>query len=177
MEESKPAAVRKNKNFTCLLAVREYVEDIVKNCFALYDSFKKTMDEDEKKNEQLKFEFRNYNYYHSYADCCKVHAYGIGISNDYEDYQTFVSALNGGLIQGINELKITLNLSFRTGTHEHFVDHNHEFKITFKPEITTIVYEANFDDATMNGFYDKFVAKLDDFPATVTIFARNTNEQ
>jgi len=175
MQESKPAAIRKTKEYTSLLAVREYVEDLAKNCFALFDSFKKTIKDDEAKNEQLKFELRTYNYHTNYSETCTIRVRADGNSTDYKDFPTFLSALNGGLIQGASELRIVLDMSYRSGLGNDLTEHDHKFTITFSPEKTAYVYEANFDDPTMNGLYEQILAKLDNFPATITIFSRSTN--
>ena len=176
MQESKPAAIRKTKEFTNLLAVREYVEDLAKNCFALYDSFKKAMNEDEARNEPLKYDLRNYNYHTNYSDVCEIHVRVNGSSTDYKDFATFLSALNGGLVQGVSDMRILLNMSYRSGPNNSLVEHNHKFTISFSPEKTSFLYEANYDDPTMNGLCDQILAKLEDFPATTTIFSRSANE-
>ena len=39
MQETRLASIKDEKEFTNILAVREYVDDLVKYCFGMYDSF------------------------------------------------------------------------------------------------------------------------------------------
>ena len=174
MQDVRPTSIREEKEFNGLLAVREFVDDLVKNCFSLYDSFMKTVAEDEARNEQLKYDLREYQFHHSYSDECSVHIYAAGRgSSDYKDYNIFASALNGGQLQGIDDFSLRLNLSFSRGKEGALENHNHEFVIKMKSGVGSISYEANFDDPAMSNIYSKLVAKLDDFPSTMTIFSRN----
>lgn len=172
MQESKAAAISEQKEYTNLLAVREYVDDLVKNCFSLYDSFVKTVQEDEAKNEPLKMEFRNYKFYHDYSSECQIYVHTQSGGKFYKDYTNFSNALAGGIIQGVISLEIRLNLSYKSGAFDSLIDHEHEFKIKFRPESTTFIYNSNFDEEAMKGIYNKILEKLDAFPVTNTIFSK-----
>lgn len=169
--EVRPASVQDIKEYTNLLAVREYVDDLVKYCFGMYDSFDKTVKDDEARNEQLKYELRTYQFHHSYSAECSVHVYA-NSSTDYKTYDAFASALNNGHIQGINDLTLRLDLSFRRGSYNQLEDHDHKFTIKFSPELCKFSYEANYDDPAMTAVRDKLIGKLENFPATTTIFSR-----
>ena len=177
MNESKPAAIQDLKEFGNLLAVREYVADLTKYCFSLYDSFKKTCADDEARNEPIKYELRNYNFKSGYSNQCTVVTYTEGYHNnaDYKDYTTFASAVTNNLLQGLAELRITMNLSYRAGTSNSLTDHNHEYIIKFRPEGCSFEYKANYDDPAMNDIRDKLVEKLNQFPTTTTIFTKANN--
>ncbi len=170
MQETRLASIKDEKEFTNILAVREYVDDLVKYCFGMYDSFSRTVQEDEARNEPLKFELREYKFHKSFSSDCSVHIFPGG--TDYKSYGEFVLALNGGNIQGIGELTLRLDLSFRRGSNNQLEEHNHKFTIKMSPELTKFSYEANYDDPTMNDIRDKLIAKLEAFPATTTIFSR-----
>lgn len=167
----RPASIKDEKEFTNLLAVREYVDDLVKYCFGMFDSFSKTVQEDEAKNEPLKFELREYQFRKSYSQECSVHVRNNGI-NDYKTYDAFNMALNSGHIQGCDGLNLFLDMSFRRGKDGALEEHNHKFTVKFNPDGSSFSYEANYDDPTMNGIRDKLIAKLEAFPATTTIFSR-----
>lgn len=167
----RPASIQEVKEFTNLLAVREYIDDLIKYCFGMYESFSKTVQEDEAKNEQLKFELRNYQFHHSYSADCNVYVYGSN-GNTYKTYDAFAMALKSGHVQGITNLSITLDLSFRRGGYNTLEDHNHKFEMKFRPELASFSYEANYEDPAMSGIRDKLMAKMEDFPATTTIFSR-----
>ncbi len=172
MQESTPAAINEQKDFTNLLAVREYVDDLVKNCASLYESFAKTVKEDEEKNEPLKPEFREYKFKHNYKDKFQVIVFSDGSSKFYEDYANYSVAANGGGLQGVSSLEIRLNLSYKSGKEGGFIDHDYEFRIKFEPGKTSFKYTANFDDPAINGIRDKLLEKLEAFPVTNTIFSR-----
>ncbi|MCQ2571216.1 MAG: hypothetical protein MJ154_03140 [Candidatus Saccharibacteria bacterium] len=172
MQNCQPASIQEIKNYSNLLPVREYVDDLVKNCFALYDSFSKTIQEDEARNEQLKFDYREYNFHHSYAADCSVHVYRkAGGSNDYKTYDAFSMALNSGNIRAVRTFTLRLNMSFRRGKNNALDDHDHVFEIKMTPDGSTFSYEANYNDPVMNDIRDKLIEKIEGFPATTTIFS------
>ena len=172
MQESKPAAINEQKDYSSLLAVREYVDDLVKNCFSLYDSFMKAIRDDEAKNEPLKTEYREYKYYHDYQSQCQVYVRTQSGSKFYKDFANYSTAATSGIIQGIDVLEIKLNLSYKSGKFDSLIDHEHEFIIKFRPENSEFIYNANYDDSAMNSIRDKIAEKLDAFPATNTIFTK-----
>ena len=115
MENTSPATIKNNHDHTNLLAVREYVDDLVKYCFGIYASFQKTQAEEEQRNERLKLEYREYQFRKSYGAHCNVTIYGGGQHTDFKDYASFQSALLGGMILELDYLQISLNLSHYVG--------------------------------------------------------------
>lgn len=173
MEEFRRNSIKEKKQYTSLLAVREYVVDLAKSCFATYDTLQKRMDEEAEKNEPLKYEFRTYRYHKHFATGCSVSVSGDNYrSNSYESFEDFQNTINNGHAQGVASLTIELNLSYRSGKEGELVDHEHEFKIKFEPAETTLSYEANMEEPEMRAIHAQLQKKLDDFPSTFTIFSR-----
>ena len=171
MEEPRLAATREKREYNALLAVREYVDDIVKTCFATYDSIKKLCDQDEAANEGVKYEYREYKYHKSYSAGCDISITSKEYKTErFDTFEAYQAASNGGLLKNLSKLKIDLNLSYQTGKEGSLSDHNHEFELVFEPELTTISYSANYEEPHMKSVYEQLQQKLDAFPATYTIF-------
>lgn len=172
MENTSPATIKNNHDHTNLLAVREYVDDLVKYCFGIYASFQKTQAEEEQRNERLKLEYREYQFRKSYSEHCQVVIYAGGQRTEFTDYANFQSALLGGMILGVDYLQISLNLSHYVGKYDSRDEHQHEYTIRFEPAKSYFLYAANMDDQNMNIIETQIEERLNSFPASITIFSK-----
>ena len=172
MENTSPATIKNNHDHTNLLAVREYVDDLVKYCFGIYASFQKTQAEEEQRNERLKLEYREYQFRKSYSAHCEVVIYAGGQRTEFTDYANFQSAMLGGMILGVDYLQISLNLSHYVGKYDSRDEHQHEYTIRFEPAKSYFLYAANMDDQNMNIIETLIEVCLNSFPASITILSK-----
>ena len=173
MNNPRVEIVKEKLSYPNLLAVQEYVVDLVKFCFSLYGSFEKLVSDDTAKNEQLKLDFREYEHYKHYAAGCNVI-----ISNSdfhtsrYNNYDEFDSLVKNGMLKKLSKIRIELNLSYRSGKFNALVDNENSFIIVLEPSASTFEYSANHETSDMREIFTRLKAKLDDFPATLTVFSK-----
>ena len=87
---------------------------LVQYCDNIYKHFLTLLEEDKKRNESLKFEFKNYQYKKSYRETFEVYI----IKKDYnyiscKDFTMFQSAINQGDLKNVNSLEIRLCLDYK----------------------------------------------------------------
>ena len=154
-----------------ILAVREYVENLVRFCDGAYRAFMNKVIEEEKKNEPLKYEHREYKYKKSYGTWMKIYiSTNNSVSLEYDDDGAFRTAVNNGKLNNVSSLNIELNLDFGKGKEGSIEDHKNEFRIEFRPYNIKFVRNSNYTDPEMDELEKQIVKLMEDFPATKTIF-------
>jgi len=156
-----------------LLAVREYVDDLVRYCEDQAKILLSKIEEDEKKNEQLQYSYQEYNYYKMYSTGFKLYAYDENVhSVEYKSSAAFKDALNNKELSSLRHIDIELNLSFRSGKNGEMVDHVHNITIRLEPNASYLKCEYSEADDIYHGIRKAISDKLENFPAVKTIFSK-----
>lgn len=163
--------INNENNYSDILPTAETVAYLVNYCDKVYKDFVSLLEEDEKKNEQYKLEYKNYMYKKSYADRFEVTIRNKNYNNiTCKSYDMFLSAIEDGNVKNVQSITINLELGFKRGKERDFEEHENEFKIEFKPFDTTFVRKSNHNDPSMNNIEEKIKMILERFPTMNTIF-------
>lgn len=145
---------------------------IVQYCDNVYSHFKSLLDEDEKKNERLKYEFKNFDYKKSYGDGLDIRIRQKNYYNNtsYKNYNSFMDAVHQGQLKNIEALEIELTLDYKKGKSDELKDHENSFKISFKPYDIKFVRKSNYNEKNMNQIEENINEILKKFPIANSIF-------
>ena len=159
--------------FPNILAVREYVENLVAFCDGARRTLQKNIDEDERKNESVELSQRKYDYKKLYdgATNLRIFVYdNSGSSSNYDGESAFRAAASSGRLNDIAHLDIDLTLSFGRGIGNEIDAHKNVFSISFKPYDIKLVRDSNFSDPEMDALEEQLIKMMEDFPTAKTIF-------
>lgn len=149
----------------------EYITYLVQYCSNVYDQLLRLIEEDEKRNEPLKYEYKNYNYKKMYSTEFEIlirqKTYN---SISCTDYTSFKSAADNGSIKNVSSLEIKMNLDYKRGSENKFTEHTNAFKITFKPYEITFIRKSNHNENDMNQIETNIRDILNKIPAMNSIF-------
>lgn len=150
----------------------EHLAHIIQYCDNVYSDFKTLLDENEKRNEKLKYEFQTFDYKKSYGNRLNIR---ISKKNYYNDtscksYNSFMDAVHQGQLKNIAALEIELVLNYRRGTNFEFNEHENYFKIYFKPYDIKFFRKSNYNEKYMNQIEENMNAILKKFQIADSIF-------
>lgn len=145
---------------------------IVQYCDNVYSSFKTLLDEDEKMNERLKYEFKNYDYKRTYGDNfeIRIRQKNYYNSTSCKNYNSFIDVVRQGQLKNVDALEIELNLDYKRGKSDELKNHENSFKITFKPYDIKFIRKSNYNEKNMNQIEENINAILKKFPTANSIF-------
>lgn len=158
-------------DYSNILPTVENITYIIQYCDQIYNHFLKLIDEDENKNEKLKYEFKNYNYKKSYSEGfeVKIRQKNYNIIS-CKTYSSFVEAVNSGQLLNVDSLEINLNLDYKRGKNDNLNNHENSFDITFKPYEIRFIRKANYKEMDMEQIENNLNEMLKKFPVVNTIF-------
>lgn len=142
-------------------------------CEAYYKQLVKLVEEDEAKNEKLKYDYRNYMFKKSFSSRFEVTIkkrdanYTILYCKTYE---SFVNAVNEGHANNVNGITITLDLSYERGKEFYTKKHDNLFIISFKPYEIIFSRKSNYEDENMDQIENSINEVLKKFNVQNTIF-------
>ena len=149
----------------------EAVSYLVQYMDNIYDSFLKLTEEDEKKNEPFKDEYRNYDYKKSYGTRFEIYirlkTYNNITCQGYEEYRL---AVQDGNVKNILDLEIKLDLDYGRGKGRDLEEHENSFSIIIKPYDFIFARKSSHNEANMNQIENNINEILDRFTTINTIF-------
>lgn len=171
----KPEREISNKyDYSNIIVNAENVGLLIQGCEALYNQLMNLINEDEKRNEMLKYELRNYNYKKNYNTGFNVNAIdkerGYRGMLEFDSYEKYNKAVQDKLIIGIEKLTITLNLSYKAGHNDSLVEYSNEFIMIFEPYNIRFERKSNHDEEYMNQVEEYINKMFNIFPVQNTIF-------
>ncbi len=165
---------KEKTDYLDLLAVQEFVEDLAKYCERQFADLQQKMEADQRKNDQLRFDFQEYSYDKNFQEGFKITAYDSNLHFvDYDDVASWQAAQRGDTFRDLVSVTIILNLCYRSGKKSGtMTEHLRKIKVQFKPNASYIEYEHNDVDDEYRDVYQTIVNKLNEFPAVRTIFSK-----
>ncbi len=150
----------------------DYVLDLCKYLDMKNNELKTMIDADEKKNEDLKYDYRVYEHKKHYSAGFKVYLYSKVQRNlpSVQSYAELEKMHAAGLLKQLSHMSIELDYSFGVGKYNEIVNHRNEFKIEFRPYDISFTRASDYDDAEANEIEDTIKRKLSDFVSYETIF-------
>lgn len=150
----------------------EAVTYLVQYCDQLAKQLTNLIEEDEKKNEQFKQEYREYKYKKSYySQPLEIYIREKTFRNlTCKDYESFLSAVQTGNLKQVLGLDINLRLHFKRGRGNNLESCENTFSILFRPYEITTVRTSNYEDLNMDNIENQINQILEQFPVMNSIF-------
>ena len=149
----------------------ECVTYLVEYCYNLYNQLSMLIAEDEKRNEPLKYEYKNYNYKHHYMMEFEVYIREKSYNNiKCDDLETFKSAVEDGNLKNIDSMDIKLDLSYKRGRENELETYENSYTILIKPFDMLFARKSNHSEENMNLIESNINEILKKFPTVNSIF-------
>lgn len=171
MISSEETIINNEYDYSNIIPTIENITRIIKYCDQLYNSFLKLIEDDEQKNQKLKYEFQNYNYKKTYSEGLEINIRQKSYNSiTCKNYSSFIEAINSDQLINLDSLEIELNLDYKRGNNDKLSHHQNLFKITFKPYEIKFVRKSNYKESEMNQVENNLNEILKSFPVANTIF-------
>lgn len=158
-------------DYSNIVPTIENIMPMIQYCDQVFNQFLKLIEEDEVRNEKLKYEFKNYNYKKSYRENFEVTIRQKNFNTiSCKNYNSFVEAINSGQLLNIDRLEIELRLDYSRGKHLQLVHHENSFHISFKPYEIKFMRKANYKEEDMEQIENSLNTMLQKFSVANTIF-------
>lgn len=171
INEDEPSVKNNEYDYSTIIATPEAITYLVQYCDSTYKKFVALIDEDEKRNEQFKQEFKNYNYKKNYGERFEVYIREKNYNTiTCKNLIAFQSAVNDGNLTNVSSLEIRMNLDFKRGKGNDLTDHENSFIIIFKPYEITFTRKSSHNEVKMNQIENGIKDILNKFQTVNTIF-------
>lgn len=165
------AVVNNEYDYSNILPTVEAISYLVQYCDEMNKQLTKLVEADEEKNKQFKSEYKDFMYKKSFGQRFEVFIREKSYNNiTCKDYSQFISAVNGGNLNGINSMEIRLCMDFYRGKGDNLEEHENSFLIVFKPYEITFIRKSNHNDPNMNQIEQQIKNILKQFPVANCIF-------
>lgn len=150
----------------------DYVLDLCKYLDAKNNELLALNEADEKKNQDLKFEYREYEHKKAYSAGFVIYLYSKVQRNlpSVHSYAELEKLHASGLLKQLMHMTIELKYTFGVGKNNEVVEHRNEFKIEFRPYDISFTRASNYDDAVANEIEEVIKRKMGEFVSYETIF-------
>ena len=174
---SSQVVINNEFDYSNVVPTIEPISYLVQYCDQLNKRLIKLIEEDEEKNKQFKYEYKDYMYKKSYGQEFRVYIREKSYDNiTCNDFESFSSAVKGGNLNQVNGLDIRLCMDFLRGKEGSLEEHENLFTIIFKPYDIKFVRKANHNDPTMNKIEEEINSILKQFPVANSIFCNKQNQ-
>lgn len=151
----------------------QLISFLVQCCDYYYKQFIKICEEDEMKNEKLKYEYKTFEYQKTYSTKCEItiREKESSFSNlSCKSYESFQELVNAGRLNNVNSIVIVLDLSFKRGKNTALKNYENIFKISFKPYDIVFIRKSNYAEPNMDQIENDINQILNKFKFQNTIF-------
>lgn len=171
MNEEVETVINNEYDYSTIIPSGEAIGYIVQYCENLYTQFTTLVNNDERKNETLKYEYKNYEYGKHFKSEFTVTIKKSGLNNIIcKSYSSYLDVLNSGNINNVNGLDIIMDLSYKRGDNTHIIEHRNDFKVIFRPYDIRFIRKSNHNENNMNQIENSINAILKQFPTANSIF-------
>ena len=171
INEEELTVINNEYDYSNCIPTIECITYLVQYCDNVYRQFTELVIADEKKNEPLKYEFRNYNYRKSYGERFEIYVKEKSYNNiTCKDFATFQKAVSDGNLKNVDSLEIKMNLDYKRGKNSSLVDYENSFVIIFKPYEITFARKSNHNEFNMGEIENNIKDILNKFPVVNSIF-------
>ena len=171
MNNNNEKNIKTSFGYSNIIPSSQYISVLVQYCEKINNQYTQIIQDDEAKNEKLKYEFQSYQYGKKYSRGLEISIY----DKKYKSFicknlQEFLNAIQNNQVSNIRKLNITLEINFKRGQQPNIEEHENEFEIEFQPYEITFTRKSNFDDRNMQQIETDINELLKKFPAIDTIF-------
>jgi len=137
---------------------------------SIFQKMKAMFDEDEKKNEPLKWEYKNYEYKDKYSKLQYQVVFKNHARNEFQTYEALETAVESGNLNNVEKFTIELDLDYSRGKEGNLISLENNFKITFQPFEIKFIRKSNYNENLMQQVEDSINDCLNKFNILNTIF-------
>ena len=171
MNEDIETSINNEFDYSTIIPSAEAIGYIVQYCETLYNQFMQLVANDEKKNETLKYEYRNFEYGRHFKSEFTVTIKKAGLNTIIcKNYNAYMEAVRSGNVNNLNGLDIIMDLSYKKGNTQNSVEHRNDFKVIFRPYDIRFIRKSNHDEMNMKQIEDSINGILKQFPTANSIF-------
>lgn len=164
-------AINNEYDYSNIVASAANIGSLVQYCENVYNQLTNLIEEDERKNEQLKQEYRNYTWKKNYGMRFEVSVRQKNFNSfSCKTLGSYMDALRNNQLSQVSSLTIDLDLSFKRGEGLNLNNHEHSFKIIFKPYEISFIRKSNYNDPHMNQVEENLKSILSKFQVANSIF-------
>ncbi len=158
-------------DYSNIIPTIDNIGNLIKYCESIYNQFLKLIDEDEKRNEQLKYEYKNYQYGKCYGNRFEISIFTENYTRiSCKDYDSYLQKVNEGYLKNVNSLSIYLDLDFLRGPFNDSKIYENLFEISFRPYKIKFFRKSNNNDEKINQIENVINSVLYQLPKENSIF-------
>ena len=158
-------------DYSNIVPTSQYIGVLVQYCEKVSNQYLQLINQDEERNEKLKYDFKDYQYGKNYGTGLNVVIFDKSFQRiECQNFLSYSQAVQNRQVNNINSMEVRLNINFKRGPSGKTKDHNNEFIVKFKPYEIKFTRKSNFDDNMMNQIEKDINELLRSFPTVDTIF-------
>ncbi len=136
--------IKDKKSYRDLLAISEYVDDLIKYCERQYATLSTKISNDKAKNEQLRYDYQEFEWKENYDARFRITIYDAVNSFLYFDrFTAYHDAMTNRTIVAPNYVEVELNMSYQNGKNASLIQHKRIFVVRFELNNSYFSYESN----------------------------------
>lgn len=171
VDSEKTLIINNEYDYSNIVPVVEGVIYLVEYCDSVFRQIASLIEEDEARNEKIKYEYRKYNYKKNFSNYFEINIYSKNFSSIVcKDSSSFKSAVENGNLNNIGSLTIKLNLGYKRGIQGNFIEHENSFVISFKPYDIKFIRKSNHKEFDMDKIEKDIINILNRFNVVNNIF-------
>ena len=170
-QEEKEVAISREFDYSNSIPETKPILLLVQYCDSCYNQLVQMCEEDEKRNERIKYDYQTYQYKKAFGLNYEIRITSKNYSStECKNYESFVELVNSGNLNNIKSLTILLELSFDRGKSGQMKRHENEFRISFEPYKIIFTRKSNYQDAEMDQIENVINEIFKKFSVQNTIF-------
>ena len=174
--EEVEAAINNEWDYSNIIPTAENIAYLVQYCDQVYNQLIKLIEEDEARNEKIKYDLQNYSFKKSFGERFEVVVRGKNYNTvNCKNLNSYIELYKKEQLNRVDAIEIYLQLDYQTGSNGSFVRHENSFTIKFKPYEITFIRNSNFKDPNMDQIENTINEILKKFPVANTIFCTKKN--
>lgn len=171
MNKEEPSVIHNEYDYSNVVPAIENIAYLIQYLDSVYKQFLSLIEEDQKKNEQFKVEYKNYSFKRMFSERFTITIMQQSFSTiTCKDFNSFQSAVDDGNLKNIRSLDIIMQLDFKRGIGNNLVDHENLYHIVFKPYEITFTRKSNHNELQMNQIEKDIKDIFSQIPIVNTIF-------
>lgn len=170
--ENEETIINNEYSSSDILPTVESITYLIQYCDSVFKQFINLIEDDKKRNNQFKPEYKNYSYKKSYGEYFEIYIreknYNTITCKNFETFKEFADA---GNLKNISNLEIKLHLDYKRGQGYNLTEYENSFSILFKPYETTFIRKSNHNEPNINQIEENLKNILENFPVANSIFS------
>ena len=170
------AVINNEWDYSNSIPTAENIAYLVQYCEQVYNQLIKLIEDDEIRNQKIKYDLKSYNFKKTFGERFEVTVREKNYNTiNCKNYNSYLELYKKGQLNNVDSIEIYLELDYDTGSNGSFIRHDNSFVIKFKPYEISFIRKSNYKDANMDQVEDTINEILKKFPVANTIFCTKNN--